>query len=45
MGTRNNSQVLKSVGILSRQYGDTRVSPVLNDMHTPSRHNELAMWG
>lgn len=45
MGTRNNLHVLNSIGILSHRYGDTRVSPVLKDMHTPSRHNELALWG
>lgn len=44
-GHQKNSQVLNSIGILSYRYGNTRVSLVLNDMHTPSRHNELALWG
>lgn len=34
-----------TIGIISYRYGNTRMSPVLNDMHTLSRHNELVLWG
>jgi hypothetical protein len=30
---------------MSHRYSNTRTSPVLNDMHTPFRDNELAVWG
>jgi hypothetical protein len=43
MGTRNISQVLISTGIMSHWYGNTRVSPLLNGMHTLSCHNKLAL--
>jgi hypothetical protein len=29
---------------MSHRYGNTRKKPVLNDMHRPSRRNELALW-
>jgi len=44
-GHKKHLTNINSIGNVSHRYGNTSVNPVLNDMHKPSRHNQLALWG